>query len=245
MKILIVDDEAPARQRLRHLLGEHELLEAASGTAAIEIANQAQPAAALLDIRMPGMDGLELATHLNAMPDPPAIIFVTAYDQHALKAFAANAIAYLLKPVDPERLQQALLHIRNLRHGQLLAIRELQPQPRSHLSVTDTLGAQLIPVSNIRAFQATQKLVAILQPGPQLLIATSLRALEQEFSADFVRIHRNTLAAVRHIRALRDTPAGYQLRLSELNTPLPVSRRGLPGLRMRMKLVSTPPQPVP
>lgn len=246
MKVLIVDDEAPARRRLQHLLAGHESMAVASGREAIDAVLKTQPDVALLDIRMPGMDGLELAWHLNALPSPPAIIFVTAFEAHALKAFEANAVDYLLKPVNPTRLTQAIKRAGDLRRGQLEALQELRPGPRNHLGVADHAGLQLVPVDRVRAFKAMQKYTAILWPGPQLLIAESLRALEQEFSAAFVRVHRSTLVALAHVISLElDGDHALRIRLDGLPEPLPVSRRCLPALRRRLKLVRQPPEPVP
>lgn len=246
MKVLIVDDEAPARQRLQHLLEGHENLAVASGREAINAVLGTQPDVVLLDIRMPGMDGLELAWHLNALPTPPAIIFVTAFEAHALKAFEANAVDYLLKPVNPTRLAKAIKRAGDLRRSQLEALQALRPGPRSHLSVADNAGLQLVPVAQIRAFKATQKYTAILWLGPQLLIAESLRALEQEFAASFVRVHRSALVALAHITALEfNSDHGLQVRLDSLTEQLPVSRRCLPTLRRRLKLARQPPEPVP
>ena len=245
MKILIVDDEAPARRRLQQLLEGHEVLQAASGREAVGIARAAGPDVALLDIRMPGMDGLELARHLHVLPAPPAIIFVTAFEAHALKAFETNAVDYLLKPVQPMRLAEAIQRVRILRRGQLAALRELRQGPRSHLSVADATGVQMIPVDQVRAFQATQKHVTVLWPGPPLLVNESLRELEQEFAASFVRVHRSALAALAHVTLL-ESGAGRppRLHLDGLDAHLPVSRRCLPALRRRLKLVRRPPQRV-
>ena len=118
MRILIVDDEAPARQRLQQLLedlGGHEIVgEAANGQDALKLSSQLDPDVILLDIRMPGMDGMECARHISARENPPAVVFTTAYDQYAIEAFEARAVGYLLKPVRKERLENALSQARRL-----------------------------------------------------------------------------------------------------------------------------------
>ena len=240
MKILIVDDEAPARLRLRRLveeLGGHEIVaEAGSGREALLLNERQQPDVLLLDIRMPGMDGLEAARHLAAMEQPPAVIFTTAYGDHALEAFAAHALDYLLKPIRKERLEQALRHVRKLNRAQSTALVALQsPQARTHLCVRVHGELQLIPVDDVIYFLADQKYVTVRHGSGEVLIEESLKALEQEFAARFLRIHRNALVAATRIAALeRDDEGGAQLRLRGVAERLEVSRRHLAEVRRRM-----------
>jgi two-component system response regulator AlgR len=138
LKILIADDEAPARSRLRDLLSEISnisiVAEAQNGKQALELANETKPDLLLLDIRMPLMDGLETAQHAQKLDPKPHIIFTTAYDVYAIKAFDLNAIDYLLKPIRVERLQTAIDKVQVLKPAQIDALRPLQ-KTRSHLSI--------------------------------------------------------------------------------------------------------------
>jgi two-component system response regulator AlgR len=245
MKILIVDDEAPARGRMHDLLRSlgagMEPLEADSGLRALEIAQRAGPDVVLLDIRMPGMDGLETAGHLARLPQPPAVIFTTAYDEHALKAFEASAVDYLLKPVRADRLAQALERARRLRAGQVaeLRVRQSFPHRRSHLGVTTRTGLLLVPVAEIAYLRADQKYVAVGWRGRELLLDEPLRLLEQEFGDGFLRVHRNALAARAQIVALERHGGGFALRLRDVAAPLQISRRHLSGVRAALRKMST------
>jgi len=237
VKILIADDEAPARARLRRLVEEipgHDVVgEAGNGREALLQAEQQRPDVLLLDIRMPGMDGLEAARHLAALENPPAVIFTTAYGDHALEAFAAHALDYLLKPIRKERLEQALLHVRKLNRAQSTALAgTTEPQVRSHICARVRGALQLIPLDDVRYFLADQKYVTVRHSGGALLIEEPLKALEQEFAGRFVRIHRNALVALAHIASLeRDTDGHMQLGLRGVTEQLEVSRRHLAELR--------------
>jgi two-component system response regulator AlgR len=141
MKLLIVDDEQLARERLHSLVAEldpaYEVVgEAADGITAIESVRALQPDIVLLDIHMPGMNGIDVAQQLARLPIPPAVVFATAYDNHALEAFEAQAIAYLLKPVRAEKLAEAIDKAGCLREGQLAGLADLQTgQARTHLTI--------------------------------------------------------------------------------------------------------------
>ncbi|MBI1732046.1 MAG: response regulator transcription factor [Gammaproteobacteria bacterium] len=242
MKILIVDDEALARGRLRELLRsigiERAPLEADSGIRALGLAQQESPDIVLLDIRMPGMDGLETAAHLARLQRPPAVIFTTAYDEHALKAFEASAVDYLLKPVRAERLARALERARSLRAGNVAALRDRQPAPhrRSHVSVSTRTGLLLVPVTEIAYLRADRKYVGAGWKGREILLDEPLKLLEQEFGDRFLRAHRNALVARAHVVALeRRADGGYALRLREVTEPVPVSRRHLAGVRAALR----------
>jgi two-component system response regulator AlgR len=232
MKILIVDDEPPARDRLRRLLEELDgcecLGEAGNGQEAIALASRLSPDVVLMDIRMPGMDGVEAARHLGQLEQPPAIIFTTAYDEYALSAFETQAAGYLLKPVRKEKLADTLARAGRLTRPQLAAIAaSLKPkQQRTHLSVRVRGELRLIPVEDILFFLADQKYVTVRHRQGEELIEESLRSLEDEFSPEFVRIHRNTLVGARHIAAIERTDDGqYGVRLRESGDVLQVSRR--------------------
>lgn len=250
MKLLIVDDEALARERLRSLLSELDtgsdmkmevVGEAANGQQAIEQAQALQPDIILLDIRMPGMDGIEASRHLNALSPVPAIIFTTAYDEHALAAFEANAVGYLLKPIKAERLQQSLNKASSLQKGQLQALRESQQnKARSHIGVRTRGDLHLIPVTEICYLRAGQKYVELRYVGGMAsgtaLIEESLKALEEEFSERFVRIHRNALVALECISGLeKDSLGRVRITLKNIDDKLDVSRRHVSALRKLLK----------
>ncbi len=242
MKCLIVDDEALARERLRRMLqelaGVETCAEAANGRQALELAAAAAPEVVLLDIRMPGMDGLETARHLAGLQHPPAVIFTTAYGDHALEAFEAQAVDYLLKPIHPERLQQALKKARHLSRAQLDGLQqgEAGAGRRTHICASSRGNLQLIPVDEVLYFQADNKYVTVRSAGDQVLIEESLKSLEQEFGDRFMRIHRNALVAVSAIRGLeKDAHGRACVVLHGVDDCLEVSRRMLPEVRRRLK----------
>jgi two-component system response regulator AlgR len=242
MKILIVDDEQLARTRLRSMLqqinGNEVVAEAGNGKQALEASQTYQPDIVLLDIRMPGMDGLETAEHLCKLETPPAVIFTTAYNDYALSAFKTHAVDYLLKPVRKEQLQQALSAASRLNRAQLQAIGEEEARHAepSHISARVKGNIQLIPVDSICFFQAEHKYVTVGYPNGEVLIEDSLITLEKKFSRRFMRIHRNALVAIEHIAALeKDREGRCHIRLKDCNKPLEVSRRHLPAVRKFLK----------
>lgn len=197
-QILIVDDEPLARQRLRDLIADAGAFdvagEAANGVEAMEILQDKHIHIVLLDIRMPGMDGIELAQHLHRLPDPPAIIFTTAYDHYAVQAFELNAMDYLLKPIRGERLVQALSKVKPLQSAQVQALQPLQAT-HAHLSIHERGRIVLVPVAEVLYFRAELKYVTVRTRTHSYLLETSLNQLEQEYGALFVRLHRNALVA--------------------------------------------------
>ena len=238
MRVLIVDDEAPARGRLRALLGEIGGMdvagEAADGERAVAAVVALRPDVVLLDIRMPRMDGMEVARHLALLPESPAVIFATAHDEHAMQAFDAQAIAYLLKPVRREKLAAALERAARLTRRQLGAVEAL-PQQRTHVAVRlrDTL--KLIRLEDVLCFVAEQKYTTVRHTGGDDLLEDSLRTLEAQFGARFTRIHRNTLVATARLKALeRDADGQYVAVVEGLDEPLAVSRRMVTELRERL-----------
>lgn len=240
MKILIVDDEPLARSRLQDLLGDignfQVVGEASNGRAAIEQAQQLCPDVVLLDINMPEMSGLEAATHLSQLEHAPAVIFTTAYSEHALQAFDANAIDYLLKPIRRTRLEQALNKVQPVPREQLEKIAAEQQASRSHVSAHQRGSIKLIPIEDIYYFHSDSKYVAVHHKDGEVLIDDSLKNLEQEFSDSFTRIHRNSLVANSCIEALEKLSDNhFQLRLRGCDALLEVSRRQLPTVR---KLIS-------
>jgi two-component system response regulator AlgR len=248
MKILVVDDETPARERLIRLiaeLGGYELAgEAANGREAIELYDRLKPEIILMDIRMPVIDGLEAARHLTACEEPPAVIFTTAYSDHALKAFETHAVGYLLKPVRRESLAEALTSARRSTRAQLQALSaDAAPdQPRTHLCVHNRGNLELIPVDDIQYFRAEDKYVVLHHRNGQSLIEDSLVKLEQEFQNRFLRIHRNALVAYAEIAALEKPSGpggGATLKLKHGEHRLDVSRRHLPAVRQFLKKRTT------
>lgn len=241
MNILIVDDEAPARERLRQLLADCATAlpltvvgEAANGGEALELLAELKVDVLLLDIRMPQMDGLEVAQHVQKLPQPPAVIFTTAYDHYAIEAFEVNAIDYLLKPIRGERLASALKKAGAFSAAQALALQQLSHRPRSHLSVLERGKIILVPVEEIVYLRAELKYVTVRTPVHEFLLEESLIRLEQEFAERFVRIHRNCLVARACIEGFERAPPGkgdedasphWLVLLKGLEEKLPVSRR--------------------
>jgi len=243
LKVLIVDDEPPARERLRSLLAEIPGVEVAgeavNGQEALAHIHELNPDVLLLDVRMPGMSGLEVARHLNVLEEPPAVIFTTAYDEYAVEAFAAQAAGYLLKPVRREQLAAALAHAGRLTRAQLqkLAAAAGATARRSHIAARRREGLRLIPIEEVQYFLADQKYTTVGHVNGEDLIEDSLRLLESEFGAAFVRIHRNALIAVKHLERIERNAAGqYFVRLRGCTEPLQVSRRMAGELKERFRI---------
>ena len=238
MRVLIVDDEKLARERLKELLndigGYTVVGEAMNGAEAVERASELNPDVLLMDIRMPGMDGLEAAMHLMGMEHPPSVIFTTAYDQHALDAFEVNAVDYLLKPIRKDRLANALTKAKKLTQKQAREISQAraEPQARTHISVHLRGNIRLVPVPDIVYFLADSKYVAVRTRAEEHLIEDSLVNLEKEFGDRFLRIHRNALVATPSIKGIEKSPGGtWQVSFKELDTKLDVSRRHTAAVR--------------
>ncbi|WP_374556982.1 LytR/AlgR family response regulator transcription factor [Thermomonas sp.] len=241
LRVLIVDDEPLARARLRALLeaqpGVDVAGEAGDGEAAVAACNAQRPDLVLLDIRMPGIDGLETARRLGALQPRPAIVFCTAFDAHALSAFEAQALDYLVKPVRGERLAEALAKVRTFLAGRARQQDGTTPgQPRSQLCARLRGSLRLIPVEDIRYLQAEEKYVVVHHARGEDLIEESLKSLETEFGERFVRIHRNCLVARDQIVELRrGLDAHVHAVLRDVPQPLEVSRRCLTQLRETLR----------
>lgn len=238
MRILIVDDEPLARERLRRLvveLGRDDVIgEAGDGPGAIEAVQNSNPDLVLLDIRMPGMDGLEVAHHLRTLANPPAVVFATAFGDHALAAFEANAVDYLLKPIRAERLAAALERVRGLAapHREVLPAASV----RTHLSAVVKGRLQLVPVAEIRYLRADQKYVEAVWPEGRVLVEDSLKSLEVEFPRRFLRVHRNALVAVDYVAALERLDDGEMVVvLRGTSDRVAVSRRLIGEVRQRLR----------
>ena len=240
MRVLIVDDEQLARERLVRMLAQIEgyevVGEAANGIEAVELVTRLQPEVVLLDIRMPGMDGLEAARHFVDSEAPPAVIFCTAYEEHAIEAFDLQAVGYLLKPVRRDSLAEALGKSQKVNKAQLAALVEPEKRHRSHISARTRRGVELIPIESVQYFQADQKYVTVRHGGNEVIIDETLRELEQEFAQLFVRVHRNALVAANHIEALEKSSDGqFQIRMRGIEAPLDVSRRHVAAVRKFVK----------
>jgi len=235
-RILIADDEAPARQRLRDLLDECReafplaiVDEARNGREALEVLNREKVDIVLLDIRMPEIDGLEAARHIAGMASPPAIIFTTAFDAYAIKAFEVNAIDYLLKPIRRERLMMALGKTRAAPPVSRDALDAAANLPRRHLSVHERGKIHLVPLADVLYLRAELKYVTVRTVDREYLVEESLTKLEEEFGEAFVRIHRNCLIARAAIagfeRNAQESESGWAVVIRATGEKLPVSRR--------------------
>jgi two-component system response regulator AlgR len=236
LRVFIVEDEPPARNRLRDLLNDCSAQlaldvvgEAGNGLEALDKLAEITADVVLLDIRMPQMDGIELAQHLNKLPKPPVVIFTTAYDAYAIKAFDLHAIDYLLKPIRLGRLFEALNRAREAVPMQTEALRELLPEPRKNLSIHERGKIHLIAIEEVLYMRAELKYITVRTADREYLIEESLNALEKEFVTRFVRIHRNTLIAKDAIAGFErggdEGESGWMIKLKGLDEPLAISRR--------------------
>jgi two-component system response regulator AlgR len=242
MNILIADDEHLARQRLRALLqdlpGHYRVVgEVADGMAVLTHCSEQSVDLVLLDIRMPLQSGLQVAGQLARLNTPPAVVFVTAYDQHAVEAFERGAIDYLVKPVRLERLRQALERARALTRPQLQALQALQDSAagapaRERICSRYRGGLECVDLDAVIYFRAEQKYVVVRHQDGQLLLEDSLKTLEEHYGQRFLRIHRNALVAAARLVGIDRDGAGRALaRLRGCDDQLEISRRLLPGLR--------------
>ena len=241
LKILLVDDEPLARSRLRELLGDIAIQfasevvgEAGNGIAALEFIRENLVDVVLADIRMPGMDGIELAGHLGAFPQPPAVIFTTAFDNYAVQAFDLNAVDYLLKPVRTQRLLTALQKVTAtpLPDSAVLADigRKARGGGRTHLSCHERGRLLLVPVAEVLYFKADLKYVTARTVDREYLLDEALTHLEEEFADRFMRLHRAVLVAKTALagfeKAAGDDAEAYGWALLRgVPDKLPVSRR--------------------
>ena len=238
MKILVVDDEPLARQRLQRLLArlrpQATILEAANGADALAITRSEQPEIMLLDIRMPAMDGVEVASRLLDEQPAPAVIFCTAYDEYALDALRHQAVAYLLKPARERELERALDAAVRLNKAQLQAL-GAQDAGREELVSAGHRGVETLPVADIRCLLAEDKYVRACAPQGELLLSESLKELEAEFPRRFLRIHRNALVAPVHVRRLaRAADGGWIVELDGVGERPQVSRRHVASIKAEL-----------
>jgi two-component system response regulator AlgR len=241
LRVLIVDDEPPARERLRSLLAEiadtSVIGEAANGHEALAATHELNPDVVLLDVRMPGMDGLEAARHLNVLEEPPAVIFTTAYEQYAVQAFDTHAVGYLLKPVRKEQLAAALTRAGRLTRAQLQKLAAGVETRRTHIAARSREGLKLIPIEEVQYFLADQKYTTVRHVNGEDLIEDSLRLLESEFGAAFARVHRNALVGVKYLERIERGGDGQCfVHLRGCTAPLQVSRRMAAELKERFRI---------
>ena len=246
MNVLIVDDETLAREHLSRLLsaaGGYTLLEPAAthGEEALSLIESLKPDVVLLDIQMPGLDGLQVAAKLCERELPPAVVFCVAPDEFSVQALQDSGVSYVHKPVSAEALSAALKDAHRPNRVQLAALTRPAAQtgsgPRSHISARTRKGIELIPIDKVIYFIADHKYVTLRHEGGEVLLDEPLKALEDEFGDRFVRIHRNALVARDRIERMQRTPLGhFQLFLKGLNgDALIVSRRHVAGVRKMMQ----------
>ncbi|MBO9468868.1 response regulator transcription factor [Endozoicomonas sp. G2_2] len=237
MKIVIVDDEPLARERLRRMIepfpGYEVVGEAGDGESALRCLHNTAADTVLLDVHMPGMDGLQVARALAESDVPPAVIFITAHSEHALSAHNSHAAGYLLKPVRRDDLAAALSRARRPSRAQLAALEDNASTDRpAFVSARTRDGIERVAVADILYFWADQKYTTVYHMQGELLIEQSLLTLEQSLGGAFMRVHRKALVACRHITGLRlDGPDGASLTLRHVRDGVPVSRRRLADVR--------------
>ncbi|MDP3760263.1 MAG: LytTR family DNA-binding domain-containing protein [Ramlibacter sp.] len=239
LQLLVVDDEPLARSRLRTLLGDCRAPaagvggEAGNAAQALEQLQRLRFDAVLLDIHMPGADGLALAQALRRMPQPPAVVFVTAYAEHAVAAFELDAVDYLTKPVRLERLQTALQKVDRLLQARAGAAAAAVPEV---LLIQDRGRTERVPLAEVLYFKAELKYITVRTAGRSYILDASLSELEERHAAHFLRVHRNALVARRAVRALEkhydpEEGEGWAVRLNGIEDLLAVSRRQLSAVR--------------
>jgi two-component system response regulator AlgR len=240
MKIVVVDDEELARRRLVSLIKElgppYRLVgEASNGAQALERCAQLAADLVLLDIRMPEMDGLEVARRLAETATPPAVIFTTAFEEHALEAFDSAALDYLLKPIRRERLLASLQRSQRLTRSQLNAV-AVTAEPTPHLSASYRGGVKTLPLDRVIYLRAEAKYVVARYAGGELLLEESLKNLQARYPVWFLRIHRNALVSRRHLTGLEKDAAGNSRAvMRECEETLEISRRHLPEVRRLLR----------
>ena len=239
LSILVVDDEPLARQRLATMLdgvGIKAVEQCANGDECLAYAERNSVDIVLLDIEMPGSHGVEVAQHLKSLAFPPIVIFCTAYDDDALQAFDAAAIDYLLKPVALERLEAALQKALSIRRGSEALGGSQALTSSDHLWVSRPSGRERIEVSDIRYLYADSKYVAAVTERGEYLLEGSLKSWEDRLGAEFIRIHRSTVASVDAIIGLEKTTSGQvYVKLRDIDTPLSVSRRHTANVHKRLR----------
>jgi len=239
MKILVVDDERPARQRLIKLINDMKspryqaVGDAANGQDAVDMCHKQPIDLVLMDIRMPGLDGIAAARQLGKLKIPPAVIFTTAFEQHALEAFEANAVGYLLKPIRKEKLIKAIEGATRLNMTQLDALGDSQGD---FMTVQVHGNLKRIMLKDVIYFHADQKYVNIVHVDGEALTEESLKSIGLKYSDKFMRIHRNALVSKTQLIGLSKTPLGqHYAELTGVSKKLEVSRRHLAEVKKWLK----------
>jgi len=243
MKVLIVDDERRARERLIHMLADEPEMEIAGeaedGLGALAAMAGLRPDAVFLDVQMPGLTGLEVAA---ALPEAnrPWIVFVTAYDQYALQAFEVNAVDYLMKPVEADRLATAVRKLRDRAKGdgiaQLVSALRQQPERRLERVVGKRLNQfHVLPVESIEAFLSDDELVFAITPAGRFLVERTLRELEAALPGGrFLRVHKQTIVNLEKLAVLEPVVRGGVTARLRSGETVEVSRRYTQQLRERL-----------
>jgi len=239
ISIFIVDDESLARERLKRLIESAPAYsvigEAENGEIAISAIPQLNPDIVLLDIRMPGSDGLTVAEKLSEQAQTPAIIFCTAYDEYAISAFKYSAIGYLLKPVRKEELLQALSNAQKLNQLQVKQAKQQMESKdeKAKVFVANTWqGQELIPLDDIYFFKADQKYLTVVHEQGENVSDQTLKDLEQEYQNHFIRVHRNTLVNKHLISSLVKKQDGhYEIHIKNCSQTVTVSRRHVSAIK--------------
>jgi two-component system response regulator AlgR len=243
-RVLVVDDEPLARKRLCRMLEEIDgyevIAQAGNGIEAVEKQAELEPDIVFMDIRMPGMDGLQAARHIANSETAPAMVFCTAYDEYALSAFESNAVGYLLKPASRAGLVKALEQAGKVNRMQAMSLRDTDPagstSQRTHVSASSPHGVKLVAVDEVRAFIADHRYVTAIHGEGELLLDDTLKELESEFAGRFVRIHRNALVSPDFIRGIeRQEQGGYAVVLADVELKPGISRRHLAEVRRLIK----------
>ena len=257
--VLVVDDESPARLRLQAMVEELDgytvVATAANGEQALLASEAHTPDIVLMDIRMPGIDGLQAARALASLERPPAVIFCTAYDEHALSAFQASAIDYLLKPIKAEQLARALDKAKSVNRAQLahmqasgVGLTAARASAEIFLRVKTARGEERVALADIRALIADSKYVSAYVAGREIILDQSLRMLEAEHADYFLRVHRNALVAAPHVLGLEKSTsqagpdptashsaAQLRVRLADVEIMPLVSRRHAAAVRRLLR----------
>lgn len=239
LKVLLVDDEALARARLKTLLGDCKqpmtslLGEAANAADAMELLKRTPVDVVLLDINLPGANGITLAQVLRAAPNPPAIVFITAHSEHAVQAFELEAIDYLTKPVRLERLQAALQKVQRAQ----ATVRDATVQAVEEVVIIQERGyTERLPLHDVMYFKAELKYITVRTAKRSYILDGSINELEEKYRVQFMRIHRNAIIARRAVRALvkhvdPQEGEGWAVRLADVPELLFVSRRQVGAVR--------------
>jgi two-component system response regulator AlgR len=238
MKYLVIDDEFLARARLRELLLRiepgAEIIEAENGQQAIELCEKHHPDYALVDIRMPGISGIELVYHLSALEHSPAVIFTTAYSEYALEAFDANAIDYLLKPVQIDRLKRALHKADPITKLQSDSLKETTRN--MHISINQKGKIRLVAISSICYAKAENKYILVKTDKDEYLMNDTLNNLERELGGKFIRVHRNAVISIDHLKGLeRNDDGQWCVFFHGIDDKVEISRRQTPVIRGWLK----------